>query len=83
MGVIKGPRQTRYGHALRRLIQGKTTAISGAVARRLAADGLVEIPGPDTLYTVVVTLTEKGKKAAALAVKGVKLYEDHKLMYPL
>lgn len=70
------PRPTRYGHALRRLLAGKTSAINYRVAIRLCTDGLVTVPPGQQGATVRVELTEKGRSAALLAKKGVRLYDE-------
>lgn len=71
----KSPRPTRYGHVLRRLHDGKTTAINRRVAEGLAAAQLVEIlDAGSTASTVRVALTDAGRKVALQAKKGVNVF---------
>lgn len=71
-------RPHRYGRALRRLLEGKTTAVVWHIAQKLEADGLVIIAGGDmsggSRSSYPCVLTEAGKEAAKAAKEGKNPY---------
>jgi hypothetical protein len=65
------PRPTRYGYVLRRLADGKTSAINYRVARELARGALVTLLEPESrASTLRVAITDAGRAAALASKRG-------------
>lgn len=75
----KSPRPTRFGHVLRRLLAGKTSAINARVAEVFERDGLIVVYS-HTGSAVRVALTPAGRRVAEAAQKGVKVYDQNRIL---
>lgn len=76
-------RARRYGRALRRLLDGKTSTVVWHIAQRLEADGYIVANSIDGESSYQCVLTDKGRAAALEAKCGRNPYATQAPKRPL